>query len=139
MPAARRECKWTLFPLSAGPMFGRWGSGSQPFSLATSQTILPTARPKHPTPELRLRPASEETQAYPSLPHFSAPSTANYINSGPVVIMSNEAGGQDDLVPEQTEGFKVGEKKTIDEYQKLGKFPKQYHSRAIPSEFLPRG
>jgi Rho GDP-dissociation inhibitor len=28
--------------------------------------------------------------------------------------------GNEDLVPEQTEGFKVGEKKTIDEYQKLG-------------------
>ncbi|KAM0691727.1 hypothetical protein Q7P36_007926 [Cladosporium allicinum] len=27
--------------------------------------------------------------------------------------------GNEDLVPEQTEGFKVGEKKTIDEYQKL--------------------
>lgn len=27
----------------------------------------------------------------------------------------------DELVPEQTEGFKVGQKKTIDEYQKLGK------------------
>ncbi len=26
----------------------------------------------------------------------------------------------DELAPEQTEGFKVGEKKTIDEYQKLG-------------------
>jgi Rho GDP-dissociation inhibitor len=26
----------------------------------------------------------------------------------------------DDLQAEQTEGFKVGEKKTIDEYQKLG-------------------
>ncbi|TKX21985.1 hypothetical protein C1H76_5878 [Elsinoe australis] len=26
---------------------------------------------------------------------------------------------EDDLTPEQTEGFKVGEKKTIDEYQKL--------------------
>lgn len=33
--------------------------------------------------------------------------------------MSN-ALGNEDLVPEQTEGFKVGEKKTIDEYQKLG-------------------
>jgi hypothetical protein len=33
--------------------------------------------------------------------------------------MSN-AVGTEDLVPEQTEGFKVGEKKTIDEYQKLG-------------------
>jgi hypothetical protein len=28
----------------------------------------------------------------------------------------------DDLHAEQTEGFKVGEKKTIDEYQQLGKF-----------------
>ncbi|KAJ9632460.1 rho GDP dissociation inhibitor [Taxawa tesnikishii (nom. ined.)] len=27
---------------------------------------------------------------------------------------------EDELVPEQTEGFKVGEKKTIDEYQQLG-------------------
>ena len=27
----------------------------------------------------------------------------------------------DDLKVEKTEGFKVGEKKTIDEYQKLGK------------------
>ena len=27
----------------------------------------------------------------------------------------------DDLAPSKTEGFKVGEKKTIDEYQKLGK------------------
>jgi len=26
----------------------------------------------------------------------------------------------DELEPEQTEGFKVGEKKTIDEYQQLG-------------------
>ena len=40
---------------------------------------------------------------------------------GPTAIMSNEAAVHDDLVPEQTEGFKVGEKKTIDEYQKLGK------------------
>jgi hypothetical protein len=28
---------------------------------------------------------------------------------------------EDELKPEQTEGFKVGEKKTIDEYQQLGK------------------
>jgi hypothetical protein len=27
----------------------------------------------------------------------------------------------DELKPEETEGFKVGEKKTIEEYQKLGK------------------
>lgn len=29
----------------------------------------------------------------------------------------------DELLPEQTEGFKVGEKKTIDEYQQLGGLP----------------
>ena len=40
--------------------------------------------------------------------------------------MSNDAAVHDDLVPEQTEGFKVGEKKTIDEYQKLGK-PRNEH------------
>jgi len=28
---------------------------------------------------------------------------------------------EDELAPETTEGFKVGEKKTIDEYQQLGK------------------
>jgi hypothetical protein len=27
---------------------------------------------------------------------------------------------EDDLVAERTEGFKVGEKKTLDEYQQLG-------------------
>jgi Rho GDP-dissociation inhibitor len=27
---------------------------------------------------------------------------------------------EEELVPEQTAGFKVGEKKTLDEYQKLG-------------------
>ena len=29
---------------------------------------------------------------------------------------------EDELQPEQTEGFKVGEKKTLDEYQKLGTY-----------------
>ena len=29
----------------------------------------------------------------------------------------------DELAPEQTAGFKVGQKKTIDEYQKLGRYP----------------
>lgn len=28
---------------------------------------------------------------------------------------------EEDLKPEETEGFKVGEKKTIDEYQQLGR------------------
>lgn len=32
------------------------------------------------------------------------------------------APNKDDLEPEVTEGFKVGEKKTIDEYQQLGEF-----------------
>jgi len=27
-----------------------------------------------------------------------------------------------DLLPEQTQGFKVGEKRTIDEYHKMGMF-----------------
>lgn len=62
--------------------------------------------------------------------------------------MSNEAAtvGQDDLTPEQTEGFKVGEKKTIDEYQKLGKsledlFSFLLKSYALSSTYsaLPRG
>lgn len=32
------------------------------------------------------------------------------------------ANNDQDLLPEQTEGFKVGEKKTMDEYHKLGTF-----------------
>jgi Rho GDP-dissociation inhibitor len=28
----------------------------------------------------------------------------------------------EDLVPDETEGFKVGEKKTLDEYAKMGMF-----------------
>ena len=30
--------------------------------------------------------------------------------------------GTDDLLPDQTDGFKVGEKKTIDEYHQMGTF-----------------
>ena len=30
---------------------------------------------------------------------------------------------EDDLAPSKTEGFKVGEKKTLDEYAKLGMSP----------------
>jgi hypothetical protein len=30
------------------------------------------------------------------------------------------AGNEQELLPDQTEGFKVGEKKTIDEYHALG-------------------
>jgi hypothetical protein len=30
------------------------------------------------------------------------------------------SGNNDDLLPEQTEGFKVGEKKTLDEYHQMG-------------------
>jgi Rho GDP-dissociation inhibitor len=29
--------------------------------------------------------------------------------------------GEQDLLPDQTEGFKVGEKKTLDEYKNMGK------------------
>lgn len=51
--------------------------------------------------------------------------------------MSNEAAVHDDLVPEQTEGFKVGEKKTIDEYQKLGKSRKGMICRNTPHVLSP--
>lgn len=36
----------------------------------------------------------------------------------------------DDLEPERTEGFKVGQKKTIDEYQQLGQSSRLYNSNA---------
>jgi len=36
--------------------------------------------------------------------------------------MASSANNEQDLLPDQTEGFKVGEKKTIDEYNKLGTF-----------------
>lgn len=32
---------------------------------------------------------------------------------------------EDELAPSNTEGFKVGEKKTVEEYQKLGKDRRQ--------------
>lgn len=35
------------------------------------------------------------------------------------------AANDQDLLPDQTEGFKVGEKKTMDEYSKLGMFKAQ--------------
>lgn len=48
---------------------------------------------------------------------------------------------EDDLVPEQTEGFKVGEQKTIDEYQKLGRqlssLPALFSQFAPPFAHLP--
>lgn len=36
-------------------------------------------------------------------------------------MASNE--DHNDLAPEHTEGFKVGQKKTMDEYNKLGQWP----------------
>lgn len=33
-----------------------------------------------------------------------------------------------DLLPETTDGFKVGEKKTLDEYSKMGMFGNHFHS-----------
>lgn len=35
--------------------------------------------------------------------------------------MASSAAHHDELLPEQTEGFKVGEKKTMGEYAELGK------------------
>ncbi len=40
--------------------------------------------------------------------------------SSTLAVMSDQVHDHE-LQPEATEGFKVGEKKTIDEYQKLGK------------------
>ena len=45
---------------------------------------------------------------------------------------------EDDLEPESTEGFKVGEKKTIDEYQKLGRYSQQKASMQPISIFGSR-
>jgi hypothetical protein len=42
----------------------------------------------------------------------------------------------EDLLPEQTEGFKVGEKKTIDEYHKLGMW--YLFSKSLFVEFVMR-
>lgn len=51
--------------------------------------------------------------------------------------MSGAAPHTEDLEPEQTEGFKVGEKKTIDEYQQLGTsslFPLPLHHSPFSSK-----
>jgi hypothetical protein len=37
-------------------------------------------------------------------------------------MATNEHIPEDELKPEETEGFKVGEKKTIDEYHQLGTY-----------------
>lgn len=42
----------------------------------------------------------------------------------------------DELVPEQTQGFRVGEKKTIDEYQQLGKHFRSWRFRARRKNML---
>jgi hypothetical protein len=49
---------------------------------------------------------------------------------------ANMADHHDDLHAEQTEGFKVGEKKTIDEYQKLGRpaCPNNFHPILTPRQ-----
>jgi Rho GDP-dissociation inhibitor len=45
--------------------------------------------------------------------------------------------GEDDLAPSKTEGFKVGEKKTLDEYAKLGMSPHKLSSEPLLS--APKG
>ena len=42
--------------------------------------------------------------------------------------------GNEELLPEQTEGFKVGEKKTIDEYHQMGMFSVHF----IPLLVMPQ-
>lgn len=54
-----------------------------------------------------------------SLPIHS-PSSSQHPPCLHSAIMSSAEHHDDELTPEQTEGFKVGEKKTIDEYQQLG-------------------
>jgi len=47
----------------------------------------------------------------------------------------SSANNDQDLLPDQTEGFKVGEKKTIDEYTKLGmhvQFSMLFHDGGRP-------
>jgi hypothetical protein len=46
---------------------------------------------------------------------------------------------EQDLLPDQTEGFKVGEKKTMDEYHKLGMWLSHFHCYFILSMFLSSG
>ena len=41
----------------------------------------------------------------------------------------------DDLTAERTEGFKVGEKKTLDEYQKLGMYRLRPRPRPRPRPY----
>ena len=45
----------------------------------------------------------------------------------------------DDLQPEKTEGFKVGEKKTVEEYAKLGKnnLPADHSIKSQLTRVLP--
>lgn len=40
---------------------------------------------------------------------------------------------EDDLAPTETEGFKVGEKKTVEEYQKLGELQLNSCTVVLPS------
>ena len=47
----------------------------------------------------------------------------NHLISSTTSSANMSAPNKDDLEPEATEGFKVGEKKTIDEYQQLGESP----------------
>jgi hypothetical protein len=41
---------------------------------------------------------------------------------GNIIETSTKMSNNDELLPEKTEGFKVGEKKTIDEYHQMGTF-----------------
>lgn len=77
-------------------------------------------------PELCIEEDYYLTHTWPALLHAYIHPIPFLVHS--TAIMSNEAAVHDDLVPEQTEGFKVGEKKTIDEYQKLGKSRNETHA-----------
>jgi hypothetical protein len=80
-------------------------------------------QPHHETlHSLNLTPAlntDPRLDLYRLLENPSAAETINKQTLTEITIMASNA-NTDDLVPEQTEGYKVGEKKTIDEYHKMG-------------------
>lgn len=66
-------------------------------------------------------------QTPPFLPTFSLLALYNRPS-----IMASSHAADDELHPEQTEGFKVAESKTIDEYHQLGRHTASPHSRFMP-------
>lgn len=91
---------------------------------AVGQTWTQTGRPE-PEGRQLLHPPLRSPCSCPLHPSFPAsipsilPPTQSHNTPNSATMVD---GHEDELTPEQTEGFKVGEKKTIDEYQQLGKY-----------------